>query len=48
MSGSLRALAVLLGILLTVCIVVGASVGAVACGVALLVVAGLALEEAGS
>ena len=48
MSGSLRALAILLGILLAVCLTVGATVGAVACGVALLVLAGLALEEAGS
>lgn len=48
MSGSLRALAVLLGIGLAVCLAVGATVGAVACGIALLAVAGLALEEAGS
>ena len=48
MSGSLRALAILLGILLAVCLAVGATVGAVVCGIALLAVAGLALEEAGS
>ena len=48
MSGSLRALGILLGILLAVCLAVGAAVGAVACGIALLAVAGLEPDEAGS